>query len=38
MLTLKQFALDFYIWSDDRFVRAFTYTADLPSRLTCRPR
>jgi hypothetical protein len=28
-ITLPQFALDFYVWSDDRYVRAMTYTADL---------
>jgi hypothetical protein len=28
-LELKQFALDFYVWSDDRFIRIFTYTADI---------
>jgi hypothetical protein len=28
-ITLKQFALDFYVWSDDRFVRAFTFTSDV---------
>jgi hypothetical protein len=26
---LPQFAVDFYVWSYDRYVRAFTYTADL---------
>ncbi|MEO6420079.1 MAG: hypothetical protein ABIP39_11755 [Polyangiaceae bacterium] len=26
---LKQFAVDFYVWSDDRYVRAFTFTGDL---------
>ena len=26
---LPSFALDFYIWSEDRYVRGFTYTADL---------
>ncbi|MGO9708834.1 MAG: hypothetical protein ACLQBL_08225 [Polyangiaceae bacterium] len=26
---LKSFALDFYVWSEDRYIRAFTYTADL---------
>jgi hypothetical protein len=26
---IKQFAVDFYIFSEDRFVRIFTYTADL---------
>jgi hypothetical protein len=26
---IKQFAIDFYIFSEDRFVRIFTYTADL---------
>jgi hypothetical protein len=35
-ITLKTFAVDFYVWSDDRFVRVFTYTADLtiPVNLT----
>lgn len=28
-ITLPSFAIDFYVWSDDRYVRAFTYTADL---------
>src|SRR5262249_6515030 len=28
-ILLQKFALDFYAWSDDRFVRAFTYTADV---------
>jgi hypothetical protein len=28
-VTLPTFAIDFYVWSVDRFVRAFTYTADL---------
>ena len=28
-VTLPQFAIDFYVWSEDRFIRAFTYTADL---------
>ena len=28
-ISLPQFAVDFYIWSDDRYVRAMTYTADL---------
>ncbi len=26
---LPEFAIDFYVWSVDRYVRAFTYTADL---------
>jgi MYXO-CTERM domain-containing protein len=26
---IKQFAIDFYIFSEDRFVRAFTFTSDL---------
>ena len=26
---LKQFAVDFYVWSEDRYVRAFTFTGDL---------
>lgn len=29
LVTLPKFALDFYIWSYDRFARVFTYTADL---------
>jgi hypothetical protein len=28
-VTLPQFALDFYAWSYDRYIRVFTYTADL---------
>jgi len=28
-VTLPSFAIDFYVWSYDRYVRAFTYTADL---------
>jgi hypothetical protein len=28
-VTLPQFAIDFYAWSYDRFVRVFTYTGDL---------
>ncbi|HEY2369392.1 MAG TPA: hypothetical protein VGH87_23505 [Polyangiaceae bacterium] len=28
-ITLKQFAMDFYIWSMDRYVRAMTFTGDL---------
>ncbi|MGD0529671.1 MAG: MYXO-CTERM sorting domain-containing protein, partial [Polyangiaceae bacterium] len=28
-VTLPQFAIDFYVWSTDRYIRAFTYTADL---------
>jgi hypothetical protein len=28
-LTLPRFALDFYVWSHDRYVRAFTFEADL---------
>lgn len=28
-VTLPEFAIDFYVWSEDRFIRAFTYTADL---------
>lgn len=28
-LTLKAFSLDFYVWSADRYVRAFTWTADV---------
>ena len=26
---MKSFALDFYVWSEDRYIRAFTFTADL---------
>lgn len=26
---LDKFAVDFYIWSDDRYIRAFTFTGDL---------
>ncbi|MBX3209775.1 MAG: hypothetical protein KF764_32375, partial [Labilithrix sp.] len=29
LVTLPKFALDFYIWSFDRFARVFTYTGDL---------
>ena len=29
LVTLPKFALDFYIWSFDRFARVFTYTVDL---------
>ncbi|MGH7294010.1 MAG: MYXO-CTERM sorting domain-containing protein [Polyangiaceae bacterium] len=28
-VNLPEFAIDFYVWSLDRYVRAFTYTADL---------
>lgn len=28
-ITLERFAIDFYVFSDDRFVRMFTYTADV---------
>jgi hypothetical protein len=28
-VTLPKFAIDFYIWSYDRFVRAFTFTSDI---------
>jgi len=28
-ITLPKFAVDFYVWSLDRFVRFFTYTADV---------
>jgi hypothetical protein len=28
-VVLPKFAIDFYIWSDDRFVRAFTFTSDV---------
>jgi hypothetical protein len=35
-ITLKQFAIDFYIWSMDRYVRAMTFTGDItvPVNLT----
>lgn len=33
-ITLPKFAVDFYIWSHDRFVRAFTYQADLTIPVT----
>ncbi len=29
LITLKQFSIDFYVWSLDRFVRAFTFTGDV---------
>ncbi len=29
LVTVPSFAIDFYIWSSDRFVRAFTFTSDL---------
>ena len=29
LLTLPRFAVDFYVWSFDRYARVFTYTADL---------
>jgi hypothetical protein len=28
-ILLPSFALDFYVWSEDRYVRAFTFTADV---------
>jgi hypothetical protein len=28
-ILMKSFAIDFYVWSEDRYVRAFTFTADL---------
>ncbi len=28
-VALPSFALDFYVWSEDRYVRGFTFTADL---------
>jgi MYXO-CTERM domain-containing protein len=28
-ISMPEFAIDFYVWSDDRYVRAMTYTADL---------
>jgi MYXO-CTERM domain-containing protein len=35
-ITLPSFAIDFYVWSYDRYVRAFTFTADItiPVNLT----
>jgi hypothetical protein len=35
-ILMKTFAIDFYVWSEDRFIRAFTYTADItvPVNLT----
>ena len=35
-ILMKSFAIDFYTWSEDRYIRAFTYTADLtiPVNLT----
>jgi MYXO-CTERM domain-containing protein len=35
-ISLKQFAIDFYIWSMDRYVRAMTFTGDMtiPVNLT----
>ncbi len=35
-ITLKQFAIDFYVWSMDRFVRVMTFTGDMtiPVNLT----
>jgi hypothetical protein len=29
LVQIPNFAIDFYVWSDDRFVRTFTMTADL---------
>ena len=28
-IELDKFAVDFYVWSDDRYIRAFTFTGDL---------
>ncbi len=28
-VSIPKFAIDFYVWSDDRYVRAFTYEADI---------
>jgi hypothetical protein len=28
-IALPQFGIDFYVWSEDRYVRAFTFTSDL---------
>lgn len=28
-VSIPKFAIDFYVWSDDRYVRAFTYEADV---------
>ncbi len=35
-IALEQLAVDFYVWSDDRYVRAFTFTGDatIPVNLT----
>ena len=29
LVSVPKFAIDFYVWSDDRYVRAFTYEADV---------
>lgn len=29
LITLKQFSIDFYVWSLDRFIRAFTFTGEI---------
>lgn len=29
LITMERFAIDFYVWSQERFVRFFTYTADI---------
>ncbi|MBS2019256.1 MAG: hypothetical protein JST00_40710 [Deltaproteobacteria bacterium] len=29
LINLERFAIDFYVWSQERFVRLFTYTADV---------
>ena len=34
MMSLDQFAIDFYVWSDDRYVRAFTFTVDMNIPIT----
>lgn len=28
-ITMEKFAIDFYVWSQERFLRLFTYTADI---------
>lgn len=33
-VSLPKFAIDFYLWSYDRYIRMFTYTADLTIPLT----
>lgn len=36
-LSLKQFAVDFHVWSYDRFTRAFTFTADVEVPMNLQP-